>query len=351
MSGYSIEAGAPTASAKIDEMRADGVVFAATEEGYALPVIDVTNPRFAMPSDPVMVRALQAIFLASERRHRFVPRFILRSMLRSAAKQSRLVRAMFGSDAKFLDGLSTYVLKLGADNLVPPFDTAVDHRFAAMPHVALLRLRLQQTANLLAEGLAGDLSERDGTLHLINIGGGPALDSINALILLRRAQPEILQRSIVIHVLDPDTAGPAFGAKALAALQAEGGPLHDLDIAFRHRPYNWDQPSDLEALVRTLEPTAAVIAVSSEGALFEYGTDQAIVANLNALRASEKVRLVAGSVTSANKARKRMIANIRFKLYPRGAGGLSPLAAQGGFAIVKIESASLSDQVLLRPSP
>jgi hypothetical protein len=338
------------ASAKISEMRADGVVFAATEEGYVLPVIDVTNSRFAMPSDPAMVRAQQAVFLANEKRLRWTPRFILRMILRSAAKRSRLVRAMFGSDAAFLDGITTYVMKLGAENLVPPYDTPTDRKFASAPHVALLRLRLQQTASLLAEGLASDLTGRDGALHLINIGGGPALDSINALILLRRSQPELLQRPTVIHVLDPDTAGPSFGAKALAALMADDGPLNGLDIAFDHRPYNWDQPSDLETLVRDLEPGAAVIAVSSEGALFEYGTDQAIIANLNALRMSEKVRLVAGSVTSADKARKRMIANSRFKLYPRGAGGLSPLAARSGFTIARIESAPLSDQVLLRPS-
>jgi hypothetical protein len=331
-------------------MRAEGVVFAMTQEGYPLPVIDVTHPRFAMPSDPVMVRALQAVFFASERRHRLMPRFILRVMLRSAAKQSRLVRAMFGSDAAFLDGISTYVMKLGAANLVSPYDTPVDKKFVAAPHIALLRLRLQQTASLLAEGLASDLAGRDGGLHLINIGGGPALDSINALILLRRAQPGLLQRPISIHVLDPDTAGPSFGANALAALKAENGPLNGLDIAFDHRPYNWDRPSDLETLVRSIEPNAAAIAVSSEGALFEYGTDRAIIANLAALRVSGKAGLIAGSVTSADKVRKRMIANSRFKLYPRGAGGLSPLAARGGFTIVKIESAPLSDQVLLRPS-
>jgi hypothetical protein len=297
-----------------------------------------------------MVRALQAVFFASEKRHRLMPRFILRLLLRSAAKKSRLVRAMFGSDAAFLDGITTYVMKLGAENLVPPYDTPMDRKFASAPHIALLRLRLQQTASLLAEGLAGDLAGRDGTLHLINIGGGPAFDSINALILLRRAQPEHLQRSIVIHVLDPDTAGPRFGANALATLKVDGGPLDGLDIALHHRPYNWDQPSDLDAFIRSLDPGAAVIAVSSEGALFEYGTDDAIVANLNALRASDKVSLVAGSVTSADKVRRRMIANSRFKLFPRGAGGLSPLAARGGFAIVRIESAPLSDQVLLRPA-
>jgi hypothetical protein len=35
-------------------------------------------------------------------------------------------------------------------------------------------------------------------------------------------------------------------------------------------------------------------------------------------------------------------------LVPRGIAGFAPLAAQAGFCIAKIESALLSDQVLLR---
>ena len=79
-----------------------------------------------------------------------------------------------------------------------------------------MRLRLQQTAKLMAEGLEHDLVAAPGVpLHLFNIAGGPAIDSLNALILLRRAGADVLARQITIQVLDVDARGPFFGANAL----------------------------------------------------------------------------------------------------------------------------------------
>ena len=330
-----------------------GVIYAKTREGIDLPVIDVTNPRFAVPSDPAALRELHEAFIASERRRRRIPKFILRMMLRRAARKSRLIRALFESDEGFLDGMSTYVMKLGPDNLVPPYDTAIDRRMAASPHVALLRLRTHQIAHLVAEGIADDLAAAApaAPLSLINIGGGPALDSINALILLRSSRPGLLDRPIAIEVLDSSQDGAFFGANALAALQADEGPLAGLDIGLRHRDYDWDRPAALASLVEKVASAGAVIAASTEGALFEYGSDQAIVANLQTLRANGSgVRLVAGSVTCADETRRRMIAETRFKLVPRGLAGFAPLAAQAGFRVAKVESAMLSEQVLLRPA-
>ena len=126
-----------------------------------------------------------------------------------------------------------------------------------------------------------------------------------------------------------DEAGPFFGANALTALMAEGAPLAGLDIAFEHRIYDWNKPAALEQLLRELTASAAIVAASSEGGLFEYGSDEAIVANLQALRAGG-ARLVAGSVTSADESRRRMITATRFKLVPRGLEGFAPLAARGG---------------------
>jgi hypothetical protein len=328
-----------------------GLTLARTREGFDLPVIDVTNPRFAVPDDPVTLRALHDAFADNERRQRRMPKFIMRMMLRVAARKSRLVRAMFSSDAGFLDGISTYVMKLGADNLVPPYDTPIDRRFASSPHIVLLRLRMQQVASLVADGVADDLAgaEAGAPLSLTNIGGGPALDSINALILLRRARPDLVNRPIPIDVLDSSQDGAFFGANALTALQAHGGPLEGLDIVMRHHDYDWNQPSLLVALVEKLAAAGVILAASTEGALFEYGSDEAIVANLTALRANGTgARLVAGSVTRADETRRRLIAQTRFKLIPRGLAGFAPLAAQAGFRIAKVESALLSDQVLLR---
>jgi hypothetical protein len=330
--------------------KSGSIVHAKTREGFDLPVIDVTNPAFAVPDDPAAARGLYDAFVADERRRRRIPKFIMRMMLESAAKKSRLIRAVFRSDTGYLDALSTYVMKLGADNLVPPYDTPIDRRLAASPHVVLLRLRMQQIAHLLAQGLADSLAAAGAAapLSLINIGGGPALDSINALILLRRARPDLLNRPIAIEVLDANQDGAYFGANALAALRADQGPLMGLDIGMRHHDYDWDRPAALESLVEKLSSAGAMIAASTEGALFEYGSDQAIVANLQALRANGTgVRLVAGSVTCADETRRRMIAATRFKLVPRGIAGFAPLVAQAGFRIAKVESALLSDQVLL----
>ena len=60
-------------------------------------MIDVTDPRFAVPDDPAATRALYDAFIDGERRRRRIPKFIMRMMLRAAARKSRLVRALFDS--------------------------------------------------------------------------------------------------------------------------------------------------------------------------------------------------------------------------------------------------------------
>ena len=84
------------------------------------------------------------------------------------------------------------------------------------------------------------------------------------------------------------------------------------------------------------------------GGLFEYGTDDAVVANLTAL-ARAGVSIVAGSVTSSSEVRKRMIAQTRFRLFARGLEGFAPLAEQSNYAIAESRTAVVSEQVLLRP--
>ena len=323
---------------------------AITRDGRSLPVINVSDPRFAVPDDPDSLRKLFDIAREEERRNRRIPKFIMRWLLKSAAKRSLLLRPLFAGNAAFLDGMSTYVMKLGADNLVPPYGSPMDRRVAASPSLTLLRLRTQQVARLLADGLVPELAKAmTAPLHLINIAGGPAIDSLNTLMILNRAHGDLLRRPIAVHVLDLDEAGPFFGKNALAALRANGAPLGGLDVAFDHRGYNWDEPAPLDQLVRELVMVGAIIAASSEGGLFEYGGDAAIVANLEALQASN-VKLIAGSVTGSDEASRRRITASRFKLIPRGLQGFAPLAARGGYRIAQTETAQLSDQVLLRPA-
>jgi len=323
-------------------------IFAETADGVPLPVIDVTHPRFAVPDDPESLAAQHAAFLAWHDKRRLMPRFVTRLLIRLAARRSRLLRAMVSTEADYLDSISTYVMKLGEQDLPPGFDGPVDRKVAAAPHVLFLRLRMQQVAVLLADALVAPLRcDSAAPLHFVNIAGGPALDSINAVILLRRARPELLVRPVVIHVLDARSEGPAFGANALAALAVEGGPLAGLDVALGHQPYDWNDTAPLVRLLAELAARGVIIAASSEGGLFEYGSDAAITANLEAMSAAG-VDVVAGSVTSASDIRKRMIAVTRFRLFPRGLDGFAPLARAGGYAIAASAPAVLSEQVLLR---
>src|SRR5882672_11409088 len=97
----------------------DRLVFAKTQEGLTLPVIDVTHPDFAVPDDPASLAAQRDAFIEWDRQHRQMPRFITRLFLQMAARRSRLVRALFQSNKSYLDSISTYVMKLGDKHLPP----------------------------------------------------------------------------------------------------------------------------------------------------------------------------------------------------------------------------------------
>src|SRR5215470_12882309 len=326
------------------------VVFATTADGLRLPVIDVTHPAFAIPDDPASLAARRDAFLAWDRRNRLMPAVVSRLLMRLGAQRSSLLRRILASGNEYLDSITTYMLKLGADHLPPGFDGPVDRKVAAAPHVALLRLRMQQIARLLAQALLARLGDAppDAPLNLINIAGGPALDSINALIMLARAHATLLYRPIAIHVFDAQQDGPTFGVRALLALTAPEGPLHGLEVQFQHHAYDWNDTAPLARLLTDLAARGAIIAASSEGGLFEYGTDDAVVANLAAL-ARAGVPIVAGSVTSSSEVRKRMIAQTTLRLFARGLEGFAPLAERSGYAIAESRTAFVSEQVLLRP--
>jgi hypothetical protein len=121
----------------------------------------------------------------------------------------------------------------------------------------------------------------DETLHLINIGGGPSSDSLNALLTLNKENGAILKgRRIYIHALDFDCEGPNFGLRSLAAMQADGAPLNGLNITFEYIKYDWNDTSELRRLLEFISKENSIIHGSTEGALLEYGSDKAILANL-----------------------------------------------------------------------
>ncbi len=321
-------------------------VYYVQADGVELPIVDVTNPEFALSVGPVEQRELVRAFVRSQRPYRLLPSRLRRWMFRQAAKRSVLARALSFGTGTYFSGLNTYLLKLGPDNLGTITTDKLDRRIAESPPLLSLRLRLQDVAQLLAEFLAPALAHEPGKpLHLLNIAGGPTMDSLNALILLNRSDPQHLKgRSIVIQVLDVDAAGPAFGARALAALSVPGGPLNGLQIDFRHRSYDWTHAEDLAPVIEELRAASAVWAASSEGGLFDYGSDADVIANLKMLVGA---RVVAGSVTRADPLMQAMQRDNTVPLVMRGHAAFATLAARAGWKVSRVIERIVSDQVAL----
>jgi hypothetical protein len=147
-----------------------------------------------------------------------------------------------------------------------------------------IRLRLQDMARLMMEAVVTHLSARPSrSLHFLNIAGGPAIDSFNTIILLNKTHPGILaEREVLINGLDRDETGPESRKAALAALCRN--PLDEKHIDFGHFPYDWSKAADLQPFLDQAYAQHAIVVCSSEGGLFEYGSDADIEANLKVLR-------------------------------------------------------------------
>ena len=280
-----------------------GVCYAITDDGLELPVIDVTHPAFELTLSDKELQSLLQQFLQDVKGPEKAPAFLRQLLFIFMRKRSILMRGLMGASGTFMSGMNTYMMKLGSDNLNTSYFSSIDRRLAASPAGAYMRLRLQDIAQLLAGALISPLDARPkAPIHLLNIGGGPAIDSLNALILVRKEHPDLLAgRQIFIYSCDLNTAGPNFGARALDSLVDEGSPLHGLQVSFNHVDYNWSDPAALRNLARSFEDGQGVMAASSEGALFEYGTDEDIAGNLQALHdVTPADTIVAGSLTRAD---------------------------------------------------
>jgi hypothetical protein len=307
-------------------------VSADTDQGLRLPVVDVTHPAFAVNVDDTSLDALAEQFVSESRDRPELP-----APLRAILAQSRLGGALTAAAGTFLPGLPTYWLKIGPEQLPDPF-TDIDRRIAASFPAFATRIRLQDMAQLLADGSSVRLAAAaDRALHFINIAGGPAADSWNALIRLRGEAPALLNgRVITIAVLDLDESGPRFGARAVAALTAADGPLAGASIEFRHLAYDWSEPERLGQLLSSLGGAAAdpVCAISSEGGLFEYGDDETIVANLARLHAATpRDAFIVGSVTREGEPARASLAASRVPTRPRTLEAFGRLAQNGGWTI------------------
>jgi hypothetical protein len=294
-------------------------------------------------------RALVEKFLHEKGPFASLPTFLRNWLQRFFLRGSILTKGIRQAQGTFMTGMHTYLLKLGPTMLGSAYAKPIDRRIAASLPVFAVRLRLQDVAQLMAEALLPVLiNEPARPLHFLNIAGGPAIDSLNTLILLSKKQPGILtEREISIAVLDLDDAGPAFGAKALASISQEGGPLRGIRVAFRHVLYDWTKPADLKPVLTEVQARRALVICSSEGGLFEYGSDSEIQSNLRVLREFPEVLAVVGSVTRADEPIQRVRKMGRAATRPRGLEVFRNLVEKAGWTIARAIERPFSDQVVL----
>ena len=152
-----------------------------------------------------------------------------------------------------------------------------------------------------------------------------------------------------MHCLDMDEAGPHFGARALTALQAESAPLHGLDVSFDAVKYDWSHPDGIRELSATFAEGPFVMAASSEGALFEYGLDDQISGNLQALHdVMPDEAVVVGSVTRADEVGRLLNSTSNAALQMRGLQAFTRLANRAGWDVATVIDRPMNHDVCLK---
>jgi hypothetical protein len=269
----------------VEKHKKPNVYYAFTEDRIELPVLDITNPAFCPAFSEEELTAKVETFLRKHRHPSAFEAFLMRTIMGMFMRRSVLGRALMGAQDGFLGGLETYLLKLGSDNLGSGYTNAIDKVIAKSFASVSMRMRLEHMALMMKEYVVPQLLQNPlKSLYLVNIAGGPASDSLNMLILIRKAFPDLLSgRKIIIHVLDVERGGALFGANALDALKCNGAFLPGLDAELKFSRYNWTNAGELKMILGELNRSDAVVLVSTEGGLFEYCTDETINQNLEIL--------------------------------------------------------------------
>lgn len=312
------------------------IVHARLQDGTTLPVVDVTNPAFRIDESTASLVRLRAAIATP----------VNRPMVASAAMTGPmpdLLQRMFAPRAQYLDGLATYLLKVGADNLPARFDTEIERRLASSPNAIALRIRLQQISRLIAKALKK--APPSAPIRLLSIGGGTAVEALNAFIVLKGDCRDGIPKFEVV-VLDVEDEGFLLGRAALAALCEPRGPLAGVNASMTFVPYSWERPLCLASALNDREMRGEFVLASSEGALFEYGSDTAIITNLEILRDGGQIP-IAGSVIRDDATGHALAARSPFPLKARGLRGLEPLVKAAGYLISDMVEGVASDQFLL----
>lgn len=260
-----------------------GVFYAYTDDGIELPVIDIGHDAFALNVGTAELTALGEALRIEMREAAKIPP----DAAWAAAEQSIIMRGIVEAAARgVLGGITSYLLRLGAANLGRGYAAPIDQKLVSGFNAVTMRLRLQETARSIASGLSPILGkDTKRPVQMVNIGGGTAIDSLNALMLVHREHPMELSsdRPVTIRVFDSDDAGPSFGSRAFAALSVAGAPLDGVNAVYESAVYDWNEATELGSHLSDIGTNEAIVAISSEGGLLEYGSDEAIRNNLTRL--------------------------------------------------------------------
>jgi hypothetical protein len=276
-----------------------GLSYVTMANGIEIPVLDITHQLFNSAIDfNQLEKYLKDVEGKGEKRaenFQKMPAFIRRYL----TKRSFIMAEMFSEkkDDSFLSGLSTLLLKMGPYLIGGGRKRFLDRLASRGIGGIVLRLRLRDIAWCQAETLIPQLTNSPGKdLCFINIAGGTSCDSINALLLIQNEEPDLLEnRNIEINVLDINADGPDFAERSVNALKTGSGKFSGLNISLRYHRYNWDDPSVLKNLLLNRKQCIQICA--SEGGLFEYGSDEVIIQNLNTLSEnSSEEMVITGSV-------------------------------------------------------
>jgi hypothetical protein len=274
-----------------------GLSYVFTMNRIELPVLDITHPDFISSIDEDKLKRMLPFVEknAEKNANKFnkIPAFIKNYF----AKHSFAMAELLQSENSFASGISTLMMKLGP-NLIGKgkkrfWDRQVTKGFGSL----VIRMRIRDISKCQADELIPLLQKsQEKNLCFINIAGGAASDSINALFLIHQKNPDLLKnRKIEINVLDVDTYGPAFADRCITSLKAPSGRFSGLDVSFRHINYDWNVTEKLEKLLSERKEWLQIC--SSEGGLFEYCSDEVINQNLSILcKNSDEDIIIAGSL-------------------------------------------------------
>ena len=120
-------------------------------------------------------------------------------------------------------------------------------------------------------------------------------------------------------------------------------------MELRHIPYNWHDVDPLRRLLPALSANGSVVAASSEGGLFEHGSDEDIAANLQVLRhGAPQDAFIAGTVIRADETGRRMHGSYnRAALSFRGIDAFAKLAEAQGWHITRRNDLAMTHDVCL----